>query len=182
MISDVIGCRWPGSDQFSSNKLLVGPNQTCSNPEPGSAPVQLSVRVKTRKETNLGGGFLGRAAVNVRDVGPLPWFGPLVFISETCRTFCRTRPGPRGVPTQDGAEAVRLSSSSARLEERGGDPEVRTERWKKRRLLLQVVLMDRVGTGCPETVSGSAEQNRAVYCVEGTRQGLTGQRKQALVN
>lgn len=39
----------------------------------------------------------------------------------------------------DGEEEDRLSRSAARLEERRSDQEVRTERWKKRRLLLQVI-------------------------------------------
>lgn len=39
----------------------------------------------------------------------------------------------------DGEEEDGLSRSAARLEERRSDQEVRTERWKERRLLLQVV-------------------------------------------
>lgn len=39
----------------------------------------------------------------------------------------------------DGEEEDGLSRSAARLEEGRSDQEVRTERWKKRRLLLQVL-------------------------------------------
>ncbi|PWA15989.1 hypothetical protein CCH79_00017756, partial [Gambusia affinis] len=91
-----------------------------------------------REKPNRG----GTAAVNVGDVGP-----PELGAPPVCPGLSGTDPDrePRG----DGEEEDGLSGAAARLEEGGSDQEVRAERRKERRLLLQVIHQFGTSSGYP---------------------------------
>lgn len=105
----------------------------------------VSVRPKISSINKQGGGSV-RATVNVTSVTSLRWFftstprvwgGPRRDLPSD--RLIRQEPEPWDRYTRyDGEKEDGLSRSAARLEERRSDQEVRAERRKERRLLLQV--------------------------------------------
>lgn len=101
----------------------------------------VSVRPKISSINKQGGGSV-RATVNVTSVTSLRWFftsTPRVWGVHASDRLIRQEPEPWDRYTRyDGEKEDGLSRSAARLEERRSDQEVRAERRKERRLLLQV--------------------------------------------